>query len=218
MHIIWKGQTCFNLLVSQNKGEQISITIDPYDTTTETKIAKSKSDIIISSQRAKIDDLLTGSETTETVHVLNEPGEYDIKDIFIKGIYCANKGEDKEIAGNTIFTIEAEGMHICHLGLAPSKELTSAQFEEIGDVDILLVPVGDHIAVDGNDAASLVNRIEPKIVIPMYYKTSGMGQKLDGVEKFLKAVGETSPEIMEKLLIKSKDLPDENTKVIVLKP
>lgn len=218
MHIIWKGQTCFNLLISQNKGEQISLMIDPYDTTTGTKISRVKSDIILSTQITEKENLVSDKE--ELVHVIDGPGEYEIKEIYIKGINCpANISKNKDGASNTIFTIEAEEMNICHLGLFNQKELTSAQLEEIGEVDVLLVPVGDGgYCVEGNEAASIVNQIEPKVVVPMFYKQSGLDLKIDGVEKFLKAFGEEA-EKQEKLLIKRKDLPaDEEVKVFVLAP
>lgn len=217
MHIIWKGQSCFNLLVSQNKGEQITITLDPYDCRTQTKISKNKSDLILSSCKTEKDNLMTGSETENSVFVLDQPGEYEIKDIYIKGVECFQE-DKKEIKQNTIYKIEAEGIKVCHLGTLSNKELTPAQIEEIGSVDILLAPVGGDPVIDGITASSIVNEIEPKIVIPMYYNIPAAPQKLEGVEKFLKAIGETSPEKMEKLLIKAKDLPEENTKVIVLTP
>lgn len=217
MHIIWKGQTCFNLLVSQNKGEQISLVIDPFDTSTETKISRVKSDIILSTQITEKDNLVTGSD--ELVHVIDGPGEYEIKEIYIKGVACPPSiSKDKEGANNTIFTVEAEGMNVCHLGLFNQKELTPAQLEEIGDVDVLLIPVGDGgYTVDGNDAAAIVTQIEPKIVIPMFYHLPDYKLKIDGPEKFIKAMGE-DPEKMEKLLIKQKDLPDDTTKLVVLTP
>ena len=217
MHIIWKGQSCFNLLVSPNKGEQISLVIDPYDTSTETKISRVKSDIILSTQITEKENLVTGSD--ELVHVIDGPGEYEIKEIYIKGIACpASLSKNKEGNANTLFTVEAEGMNICHLGLLNQKELTPSQLEEMGDVDILLIPVGDGgYTVDGNDAAAIVTQVEPKIVIPMFYHLPDYKLKIDGPEKFLKAIGET-PEKQDKLLIKQKDLPDDNIKVVVLTP
>ncbi len=218
MHIIWKGQSCFNLLVSQNKGEQVSITIDPFDAQTQSKISRSKSDIILASQKVKRNDLLTGSETEESVFIIDQPGEYELKDIFIKGIECALSAKNKDAQPNIIYVIEAEGIKVCHLGMLNTKELSSDQIEEIGSVDVLLVPVGDQVVLEGGEAASIVNEIEPKIVIPMYYRLPDFKTKLDGVDVFLKAMGEKSPEVLEKLLIKQKDLPEETTKVVVLKP
>lgn len=145
------------------------------------------------------------------------PGEYDVKEVCIQGFSAemkAEKGENPE--ETTIYTIEAEEMRICHLGLLGQKELDSSCLEKIGDVDILMIPVGGGRAIDGAEAVKVMSQIEPKIVIPMYYKIPKLKPKLDGLDKFLKAAGIKKPETLSKLSVKKKNLSPEMAKIIVL--
>lgn len=211
MHIYWKGQSCFYIVASQKKGDPINIVIDGIDKDSGTKLSRQKADLCIYTQ-SDID--LKKAE--EEVFSINGPGEYETREIYIKGIPSEDTRKDK----NVIYTIEAEDeeIRICHMGMFNQKELTSRQIEEIGDVDILMIPVGGNSVIDGAVAASITNQIEPKIVIPMYYSVDG-DKKLDTNAKFLKASGEAS-EPQDKLLIKRKEIDSigDNTKVVVLKP
>ena len=96
-------------------------------------------------------------------------------------------------------------------------ELTEDELEDLGDVDILLVPVGNEEVMDYETAAKTVNLIEPRIVIPSHYKIDGLKVTAQSEEKFLKQMGGKF-EKMEKLSIKKKELPteDQPTKTIVL--
>jgi len=151
--------------------------------------------------------------------LIDGPGEYEVKGIFIQGISSFHDSvQGKERGKNTIYLIEAEEMRICHLGDLGQKELESWQLEKLGDVDILLIPVGGVYTINSKEAVKIINQIEPKIVIPIHYSIPKLKIKLEGLDKFLKAMGIKKPEIQNKLLIKKKDLPTEETKVVILKP
>ena len=79
---------------------------------------------------------------------------------------------------------------VCHLGDL-GQPLTANQIEEIGSVDVLLIPVGGGTTISASQAAALVRSMEPKIVIPMHYKTPALTKELDTVDKFLKEMGLT---------------------------
>jgi len=95
------------------------------------------------------------------------------------------------------------------------KELTEDQLEEIGDIDVLMIPVGGEFTIDAKGATHVISQIEPKIIIPMHYAIPKLKTKLDEVDKFLKEIGKKSVVPQPKLLIKKKDLPLE-TQVVVL--
>jgi len=123
-----------------------------------------------------------------------------------------------------MYIIEVEGISLCHLDSVGKEEIDSI-LDQIGKVDILMVPVGGPHK-DGNieihtlnaeQAVNIVGEIEPRIVIPMYYKIPKLEVKLDDVDKFLKAMGAQKTEVLPKLNIKKKDLPNDGTKVILLK-
>ncbi|HNZ84049.1 MAG TPA: MBL fold metallo-hydrolase [Candidatus Pacearchaeota archaeon] len=209
MHIYWKGQSCFNIMATCGKGETLSILIDPIDPKTDTKLSKQKSDVCIFTNNQVSTEGLDG-------FIINEPGEYEIKGIYIKGIGCPDCAEKERT--DYIYTIEAEEMKICHLGNLKQKELSSKQLSAIGEIDILMIPVGGDYVLDEKEAAEIINQIEPRIVIPMVYKTDLVKTKLEDVKVFLKEVGEAGKTPQDKLLIKKKDLDNTEGEVVVLQP
>jgi len=125
--------------------------------------------------------------------------------------------EGKERGSNTIYLIEMEGIKICHLGDIGQTKIDNAQLEIIDGVDILMIPVGGIFTINGEEAADLINQIEPKIVIPMHYKIPGLSIKLEGLEEFLKEMGVAKKETVDKLTIKKKELSEEETEVVIMK-
>ncbi len=107
---------------------------------------------------------------------------------------------------NTIYLIEMDDITICHLGDL-GHPLTDAQTEEMGNVDILMLPVGGVSTINAATAASIVRQIEPKIVLPMHYGTPSLKRELDPVEKFLKEIGTHDITPQPKLTITKNNLP-----------
>ena len=222
MHIIWQGQFCFQIVTALRKEkEPISIVVDPVDRGTGLKPSVLKPDILLVTHDYFDGDNKRWDKIKGEPFLITIPGEYELKDVFLQGILADGKRKGE----NIIFVIEAEGIRVCHLGGLNQSELTPDQLDAMGVVDILFVPVGGVNTIDGSQALKIVNQIEPKIVIPMYFQIphftlsqkSGGRTKLDGLDKFLKAIGRKSIESQPKLLIKKKDLPQE-TKIIVLEP
>jgi len=216
MKIAWYGQSCFRLIVKVNNGEKITIFIDPFDKEIGLTPPRGNADIVISSHNHH--DHNNIQSLGGTPFVIDGPGEYDVKKVFIKGVYSYHddkKGEEHGI--NTISVIEVEDLKVCHLGDLGQKELSDVQLEKIGEVDILMVPVGGNFTIDGSEAVKIINQIEPSLVIPMHYKIPNVSVKLDGVDKFLQEIG-TEKETMEELTIQKKDLTEEEMKVVVMKP
>jgi len=95
-----------------------------------------------------------------------------------------DRHEGKERGPNTIYKIVAEQINILHLGDI-GHVLSKAQAQEIGHVDILMVPVGGTYTVDASGAYELVELLAPQIVLPMHYKTPHVNIKLAPAEEFL---------------------------------
>lgn len=151
--------------------------------------------------------------------LIEGPGEYEIKGVSIQGIPAFHdKTFGKERGRVTIYTIEAEETKVCFLSDLGQKELFPEQIEDIGEVDVLLVPVGGNYTIDAEAAAAVIGQIEPKVVIPMHYFLPKLKIKLDGLEKFLKVMGEKASDPLPKLVVKKKDLSEEGMRVVVLKP
>lgn len=217
MQIFWKGQACFSVVISQSKQEQVRLVIDPFDESIGFKLPAMEADIVLVSHEHPDHNNVKGVGGNPFVASL--PGEYEVKDIFIKGIPSFHdNSQGKERGQNTIFTIAAEDMRLCHLGDLGQKELSSEQIDQIGEVDVLFIPVGGLYTIDAKEAAAIVNQIEPKIVIPMHYALPKLKFKLSEVEQFLKVMGEKNGEPEQKLLVKAKDLSTDKVRVVVLKP
>ncbi len=129
------------------------------------------------------------------------PGEYESGGIHIKGILNSDNS-------NTVYTLEFEDIKICHLGAFDEKDLKPEMKEEVGEVDILFAPISED---DGERAGKLIAQLEPKIAIPMHFKEGAL-------KKFLKEVGESGIQPMDKLTIKKKEMSDQKTRVVVLSP
>lgn len=214
MHIIWFGLSSFKII-----SKDVTIFTDPFGKAAGLTPPRGAAQIVISSNA---DNELANnfSSISGDPFLITGPGEYDIKSIFIKGIPSKTKTEnDKEnaLAHSAIYSMSIEGINVGFLGGFFGKALSDFQEEELNDIDVLLVPVGGGAVCDAEAATSVINQIEPKIVIPMHYKSPGLALKLDPLEKFLKEMGGKGEE-MDKLIVKKNDLEEEKTKLIILAP
>ena len=217
MQIIWRGQSCFQILTSQGKDSQISLVIDPFGNSLGLRVPEFAADIVLVTHDH--DDHNNLEAVKGNPFIIDGPGEYEIKGVYIQGIPAFHdKNFGKEKGRVTIYTIESEEMRICHMGDFGQKELFSEQLEDIGEVDVLLIPVGGNYTIGSQEAPKIISQIEPKIVVPMHYSLPKLKIKLEGVEKFLKAMGKKMPEPLPKLTVKKKDLSSEETNIVVLKP
>lgn len=144
--------------------------------------------------------------------VISGPGEYEVKDVFIKGFASKSMYGGKERI-NTIYSVTLENMNICFLGALSDINLSSEVKEDLGDVDILFVPIGDEGVLDAAKAEKLSVEIEPKIIIPMHFGQVGVK---DALKKYLKEAGEESVKPIDKLTLKKKDLEGKLGDTIVL--
>lgn len=219
MQIIWQGQSCFQIITKKEKNNEVNIIIDPFDESIGLKFPSLRADVLLVSHHHA--DHANVKAIGGNPFLIDSPGEYEIKEIYIQGIFSFHDdSQGKERGGNTIYTIDAEEIKICHLGDFGQKELTGDQLEKIGNCDILMIPVGGTFTIDSKIAPKIIAQAEPKIVIPMHYQIpkSKSKLKLEGVDKFLKAMGAKSTEPLNKLIIKKKDLSEDGTKIVVLKP
>jgi len=222
MQIIWQGQSCFQISTSQGKNNHVNIVIDPFSEEIGLRAPKLEADILcVSHQHYDHNNVkaVSAPPGAETPFLIEGPGEYEIKGIFIQGIPAFHDAsEGKERGQNTIFTIETEEIKLCHLGDLGQRELTPEQVEKIGEVDILMIPVGGVYTISAKEAVKVMSQIEPSIIIPMHYQIPKLKLKLDGLDKFLKTMGMKSVAPLPKLSIKKKDISPEEAKIIVLQP
>jgi len=195
--------------------------IDPFDPSIGLKMPVLEADLVLSTHDHEDHNNVKAVKGPAggAPFVITGPGEYEIKDISVRGIPSFHdEKEGKERGENTIYMIEAEGMRLCHLGDLGQSELTADQVSKIGNIDILFVPVGGVYTIDAKAATKIVSQIEPRIVIPMHYMLANLRFKLEKVDEFLKEMGVKNAEAQPKLAIKLRDFTSEETKVIVLQP
>lgn len=218
MELTWWGQACFSIKTKSNH-QEVKIVIDPFSEEIGLKLPKLEADILLISHQHF--DHNNKSAILGNPFVIEEPGEYEIKDVFIEGIPAFHDDkEGKERGEVIIFKIKSEGISLCHLSDLGQKKLDDEQLERIGLVDILLIPVGGYYTINGSQAREIVNQIEPKIVVPMHYSLPKLKIKeLSDVKEFLKAQGQENPQVLSKLKVKSEDFKEnQETEVILLKP
>ena len=116
---------------------------------------------------------------------------------------------------NILYRFEIGDLSFAHLGDLGTP-IVDAEREALEDIDILLLPVGGNSTINAKEAVAIVNELEPKIVIPMHYAIPGMPKGGDPVDKFLKEIAATKAERVNRFKISKKDLPAEETKIIVL--
>ncbi len=220
MNIVWHGQSFFEIIIKNKKEGETKIAIDPFEADfVGLKFPKTEADIVLISHNHK--DHSNAKAIGGSPFVVDTPGEYEIKDVFVKGISAFHDNSNGKERGLVImFTIMAEGMKVVFLSDLGQKELGSQQVEDLGNVDILLIPVGGIYTIGAKDASEIISQIEPGIVIPMHYKVPNLKIELDDVSKFLKEMGEESTEPQPKLKVSPRDLPSEEdeTKIIILNP
>lgn len=206
MQIQWKGQFCFFITATLGKQEQGKLLIDPYAESTGMRLSPMEADVLLMSSNTPEHGNLKAVKGDP--FIISSPGEYEVKGVFMQGI--------PDESGGIIYTIEVEGMKLCHLGGLGESGLKTEQIEIIGDVDILFVPVGGGDTLDAKAASHVVSQIEPRMVIPMAYKQPKLKKKLDGVEAFVKTMGAKNGEVIPKLSVKLRDLTGEETKITIL--
>lgn len=202
MIITYYGISCFKA----QSGETV-LAFDPPSKDSDFKSPRFQANAVLISNNHKDhngwENLSSKIEGKDLI-VLDGPGEYELEGIYIKGIKSAGQ--------NTVYSVNFEGITICHMGNFSEKELRPEIKEAIGEIDILFVPIDGDGVLDPQEAAKISSRLEPSIVIPMHYKDNKT------LKKFMDEFGNGSAKPFDKLTIKKKDLDQGKIQVVVLEP
>jgi len=195
MEITWHKDSCFRI-----KGKKTAIVINP---TKES--GKLQGDLVLSSVGENL------SEVDGMHKLFDWPGEYESKSIPVNAFVAWTKSksiESKEKVDETIiFCFQMSGIKFCHLGEL-GHTLTSDMINEIGDVDVLMIKVGEGTNLDTKKAMEIIEAIQPRVIIPM---------GTDNPAEALKEVGSDKLEKLEKLELKStSELPTDQMRYVVL--
>ena len=209
MEIVWMNHSCFIL-----KGETATVLTDPYSAEIGNTDQFPEADITISSNdkpnHSNVEDV-PGSG-----YVVQTPGEYDIGGTYIRSIASTLRTDSGDPQRNLITIIEMDQLTIAHLGNL-GEIPSSRTLEELNHADVLFVPAGDVGTINPQQAARIVNLTEPKIIIPMHYKTPSTNISLETSEKFLEELGYQQQPAINRLQVTDTSLPAER-KVVLLSP
>lgn len=198
MQIEWLGLATFKI-----QSNQSVIITDPYADSSGLTLPKLKADIIVITDPTS--DLANNSQRLSgDGFIIDGPGEYETRNTFVYGLS----------GGPTIYLLEDEGIKVAFLG-ALDTDLTEKQLEMIEGCDILLLPIG---TLDKTQRNQIIGQVEPRMIIPYLYAQPKVKQKFETLDVWLKEMGSTNTESLDKLKIKASDLPQEETTVTVLKP
>lgn len=213
MTLHYYGLSCFRL---QSNIYDVTVLIDPVDQGTGWKMPRVTAEIILSSD-ANVQDTQGKSKDGAPPFMIHNPGEYEVKNIFIYGFNVPKKNQTKQSSNTNIFVVGIDDMYVGHLG-SLDRVLTEKELDELGHVDVLLLPVGGGSVCDPKTAVEIVTQIEPRIVVPMMFGLPGLKADLRDVGDFLKEFGVKDNQPEEKLKLMKKDLPADDTKVVILNP
>lgn len=210
MTISWYGQSCFKI-----ETREAVLAIDPFAKGIGLTPPRFRADIVLITHAHP--DHANAATIPGEPRIISGPGEYETRGIAIRGIPTFHDPHGgRERGPNTVYRIEAEGMTVGHLGDFGEPELREETAEALGDIDVLLVPVGGTYTMDGKAAAAVVRELGPRLVIPMHYHLPGLTVKLSTVDEFLKACDAGRAERLEKLSVRKKELSEVETRVVVL--
>lgn len=207
MQIHYFGLSSFKIVT-----KDATVITDPFDKESGLTPPRGAADVVILAEKNnKLYNATSG--ISGEPFLITDPGEYDLKGVTVTGIPLL-QDEGRYV---TVYLIESEDLSILNLTHIREWNIKQDDLDDLGEIDILILPVGSNSVLTPKIAAQIAHDIEPKIVIPSHYETQGLKLPNEKVDVFLKTFGGKS-ETMEKLLIKKKDLIEEKTQVIVLEP
>jgi len=210
LDINWYGFSCFRL-----RERRVTAICDPLNRkTTGIQLPKMQADIVTISNDSSASFEERGNVGGKP-KVLRGPGDFEVKQVLVTGMSTSRNG-----TRNVAFFLDFAGLTIGHLGEL-GQVPASAGGEELGDIDVLLAPVsGPHIP-DISRIAEVISQLDPRIVIPMQYRHEGLrseqSESLEPVDRFLKELGISDPEVTDTLKLTKSSLPEE-TQVVLLRP
>ena len=216
MDITWYGLSCFRI-----REGGVTVVCDPYDKSVGMTLPRVKADIVtVSHERPGHNSV---ARVTGEPKVLQGPGEYEVNNVFVTGLTTHHRRQSASAdERNIIFFLDFGTLTVGHLGdLGEVPSQSEIEELNLGEIDILMVPVGGGATLDPTHAVEVIGMFEPKIVVPMHYRqpelSAAWARDLEPVDSFLRALGTAAPEPLNTLKI-SKSLLPEETQVVLFSP
>ncbi len=188
------------------------IAFNPVSKESDYKASKFGADLVmVSMHHADYNGVSECTFGSKVPFVVDGPGEYETKDIYIKGV-----GIQQGDKINTIYSVRFEGVRLCHLGALNTKDITADVLEQLGAIDLLFVPMTGGNVLTPAMAAEVANSLEAKLVIPMHAGVKGVDKAL--LAQFLKEFGDEGTKPIDKLTLRKKDFEGKEGDVVIIDP
>ena len=204
LQIRWHGHACFEIT------NETTLVTDPHDGKSIGIPAPSVIGDIILVSHDHYDHNSVKSVEKDSSKVISDERGRNISDIEIRGVESFHDEEQGAKRGkNIMYKFTIDGIKFCHLGDL-GHDLDGESVQKIGEVDILFVPIGGTFTVDDKQAWNVVNKIRPKIIIPMHYKIGGLSLPISGLDPFLAQAKHKVIHVGNEIDIEKEDLPTES--------
>lgn len=203
LQIRWHGHSCFEI-----KNDMTLVT-DPHDGRSIGIPAPSAAGDIILVSHDHYDHNSVKTVEKEDSKVVTDGRKRNISNIEISGLDSFHdEAHGAKRGSNIIFKFVIDGIKFCHLGDL-GHELDDETVQKIGDVDILFIPVGGNFTLDDRQAWNVINKIKPRIIVPMHYRIGGLSMPVAGIDPFLNKSRYKVLKVGNEIDIEKEDLPSE---------
>ncbi len=187
----------------------ITLAFDPISKQSKLPATKFGADIaFISLQHPDYNGVDQVTHGSKAPYVVKGAGEYEFGQVTARGFGVKTIYDGVE-RFNNIFQVRLEDTNIVFLGALGSAEIDPKILGELGDIDILFVPVGGRNVLDVPAASKLAVKLEAKLIIPMHFDKTSLAA-------FLKEIGAEGVKPIDKLTIKKKEVSDMEGEVRVI--
>lgn len=209
----WLGHACF--LITSEAG--LKIIADPYIEGSGIKYSPVNESADIVTVSHDHFDHNNVSAVKGNPEVVKSSGTKTVKGVQFKGVptyHDESKGSQR--GNNIVFCFTIDGIRICHLGDL-GHDLSKEEITEIGDVDVLLIPVGGFFTIDSKVATRVCESLKPKVIVPMHFKTSKLDFPISQVDDFLAGKPNVKKLNTSEVEFKASGLPA-TSEIVVLQP
>ena len=203
LQIRWHGHSCFEIT------NDVKVVTDPHDGKSLGIPAPNVVGDIVLVTHSHYDHNSVKSVEKSGTKVVTDERKRIISNVEIKGIPAYHDNVQGAKRGKMIlYKFIMQGITFCHLGDL-GHELDKKSVEEIGDVDILFLPIGGTFTLDAEQAKKVVEMLQPKIVVPMHYKIGGLSLPVAGIDPFIEDNPAKIVRVGNEIDIEKDDLPKE---------
>lgn len=213
MKVKWLGHSAFKI-TSDNGTSVITDPYSAYSGLSYGEIKESADVVTISHEHG---DHNNAAAIQGSPEVVKEAAPVEKRGIKFNGVstYHDDAGGSKR-GGNTIFCFEIDGIRVCHLGDL-GHPLGDKEAAAVGEVDVVLTPVGGSFTIDAKTATGVCDQLAPKVIIPMHFKNEKCAFPISAVDDFLEGKTGVSKAGASEVEFKKENLPA-TTQIVVLEP